>query len=225
MRLVKGISEKSAIRATNSRAQTQFSSISNIKHRALFTSEELNKLINANAFHLFEHNRRRSYWQALQINDGLNTQTVEPSNFIRPLSQVESMLADYQHARGVSIHVHPMQILRKTPPFNRCTLACKLLTQRNNSLIEISGVVTGRQRPSTASGVIFMTIEDETGNINVVLWKSIQERFRKQILTGHILYIKGQLEHKHGVANVIAGYIEQHDNALPSLKTQSRNFH
>jgi len=225
MRLVKGISEKSAVRATNSRAQTQFSSISNIKHRALFTSEELNKLINANAFHLFEHNRRRSYWQALQINDGLNTQTVEPSNFIRPLSQVESMLVDYQHARGVSIHVHPMQILRKTPPFNRCTLACKLLTQRNNSLIEISGVVTGRQRPSTASGVIFMTIEDETGNINVVLWRSIQERFRKQILTGHILYIKGQLEHKHGVANVIAGYIEQHDNALPSLKTQSRNFH
>jgi len=115
--------------------------------------------------------------------------------------------------------------LRSKRPFVRCKLAKQLLSQRNKSLIEVSGVVTGRQRPGTASGVIFMTLEDETGNINVILWKSIQERFREAILTGRILYIKGTLEHQHNVANVVAAYIEQHDDALPSLQSKSRDFH
>ena len=118
-----------------------------------------------------------------------------------------------------------MQLLRGKYPFNRCTTASQLLEKRNNSMIEISGVVTGKQRPGTASGVIFMTIEDETGNINVVLWKGIQDRFRRVILTGKLLYIKGRIEHKHGVANVIAGYIEDQGNALEDLAIHSRNFH
>ena len=91
--------------------------------------------------------------------------------------------------------------------------------------MRIAGVVTGRQRPGTASGVLFLTLEDETGNINVVIWKSIQDRFKQQILTGRILYIKGRLEHEQGVSNVIAGYIEDQSDALPSLGTRSRNFH
>lgn len=225
LKLVKGISEQSAMRATTSRKQSTFTSINDVKRRKLFSSDELAKLVNANAFHLFESNRRRSYWQALQMDDGLNTQVTESATFIPSLSDAQSMLSDYQYARGVSLDFHPMQILRQSMPFKHCVLASELLQRRNNSMIEISGVVTGRQRPGTASGVIFMTLEDETGNINVVLWKGIQERFRKQILTGQILYIKGQLEHNHGVANVIAGYIEQCDNALPSLKSRSRNFH
>ena len=118
-----------------------------------------------------------------------------------------------------------MQLLRRRLPFSRCTLAKQLLSRGNKSLIEVSGLVTGRQRPGTASGVIFMTLEDETGNINVILWKGIQQRFRQQILTGRLLYIKGTIEHQHGVANVIAAYIEQHDHALPSLKSKSRDFH
>jgi len=76
-----------------------------------------------------------------------------------------------------------------------------------------------------------MTIEDETGNINVVLWKGIQERFRREILTSQILYIKGTLEISdlsedgHGVANVVAGYVEDQGHALPRLKAKSRDFH
>ena len=118
-----------------------------------------------------------------------------------------------------------MQLLRDKHPFNRCTTANMLLTKRNNSLIEVSGVVTGKQRPGTASGVIFMTLEDETGNTNVVLWKSIQDRFRQTILTGKLLYIKGRVEHQHGVASVIAGYIEDQGHALENLAVHSRSFH
>jgi len=141
------------------------------------------------------------------------------------------MMADYHSTRRVSLNHHPMQLLRSSQPFTRCTLAEQLLKRRHNSLIEVAGVVTGRQRPGSASGVIFMTIEDETGNINVVLWKGIQERFRREILTSQILYIKGTLEISdlsedgHGVANVVAGYVEDQGHALPRLKAKSRDFH
>ena len=70
-----------------------------------------------------------------------------------------------------------------------------------------------------------MTLEDETGNINIVLWRGIQECFRQAILSGHILYIKGKLEYQQGVTNIIAGYIEKHDHASSDLKSHSRNFH
>jgi error-prone DNA polymerase len=161
----------------------------------------------------------------MQSDDGLNTQTHGKADFIPELTSLDTLLLDYQHARGVSLKYHPMQLLRNAHPFKRCITANKLFTQPNNSMIEVSGVVTCRQRPGTASGVLFMTLEDETGNINVVLWQGIQTRFRQAVLSGHILYIKGKLEYQQGIANVIAGYVEKHDHALNDLTTHSRNFH
>jgi len=229
LRLVKGISEASALRLMQSREQAALLSISDFKARKLVSSDELTKLVHANAFRNFDSNRRHAYWQALEVDgikhsDGSSREQIH-STHIKGNSPLEDMLADYRSARGVSLDYHPMQLLRAQAPFNRCTTAGSLLARRNNSLIEVSGVVTGRQRPGTASGVIFMTLEDETGNINVVLWKGIQERFRREILSSQLLYIKGSLEHQHGVANIIAGYIECQDHALPSLKAKSRDFH
>jgi len=225
LRLVKGVSQRSSLQLMQSRQKRSLISIHDLKNRKLFNQKELTKLVNANACREFDDNRQHAYWQSLQMHDGLGTQHSKTANFIQPLGPAESLLRDYHNARGVSLDYHPMQLLRSTEPFKNCVTANRLLTQRNQGLIKIAGVVTGRQRPGTASGVIFMTIEDETGNINVVLWQSVQERFRQEILTGQILYIKGTLEHQHGVANVIAGYIERQDQALPNLKTRSRNFH
>lgn len=225
LRLVKGVSQESSLRLMKSRNKSLITSIHDLKRRKIFNQKEFMKLVNANAFQEFDSNRRHAYWQSLQMDDGLGTQNTKPAGFIKALTPVENMLLDYRNARGVSLDYHPMQLLRNRHPFKRCVTANHLLTRRNNSLIEVAGVVTGRQRPGTASGVIFMTLEDETGNINVILWKNIQERFRQEILTGQILYIKGSLEHQHGVANVVAGYIERQDHALPDLKARSRNFH
>lgn len=223
--LVKGIRESAAIEAVKSRQKKRFDSISDIKQRQLFNSTETLKLADADAFHQFDDNRRRAYWHSIQNDDGLNTQTLGEADFIPELTSLDTLLLDYQHARGVSLKYHPMQLLRNTHPFRRCITADKLFTQANNSMIEVSGVVTCRQRPGTASGVLFMTLEDETGNINLVIWQGIQARFRQAILSGNILYIKGKLEYQQGIANVIAGYIEKHNHALSDLKTHSRNFH
>lgn len=223
--LVKGVSEQSALMAMNSRAERPFTGINDVKRRNIFSGKELAQLLNANAFHSFEGNRRRAYWHHLECDDGFHERPQASAEFIPELTQIEYLLADYQHNRGVSLAYHPMQLLRQQNPFVRCVTANNLLARPNNSLIEVSGVVTGRQRPGTASGVIFMTLEDETGNMNVVLWQSIQTRFRREILTGRLLYIKGTLEHQHGVANIIAGYVEAQDQALPKLRMKSRNFH
>jgi error-prone DNA polymerase len=245
LRLVKGVSEDSALKLMASRTAQPFAAIADVKDRRILRSDELMKLIRANAFRDFEDNRRRAYWHALQMAevaeanrppateahpDNATHQSVpvthtSNADFIRPTTPLEEMLADYRNARGVSLEHHPMQLLRNTLPFQRCITADRLLAQRNNSYVEIAGVVTGRQRPGTASGVLFMTLEDETGNINVVLWKSIQERFRREVLTSQVLYIKGKLEHQHGVVNVIAGYVQDQDHALPKLKAKSRDFH
>jgi error-prone DNA polymerase len=223
--LVKGIRQSSAIDAVKARQEEPFKSINDVKQRQLFNSNENLKLVDADAFHQFQENRRRAYWNSIQNDDGLNTQKIGRDDFIAELSSLDTLLLDYKQARGVSLKYHPLQLLRNTAPFKRCTTAETLFAQTNNSMVEVSGIVTCRQRPGTASGVLFMTLEDETGNINVVVWQDIQTRFRQAILSGHILYIKGKLEHQQGIANVIAGYIEKHDHALSDLKTHSRNFH
>ncbi len=231
LRLVKGVKQSSALTLIDSRNAHKFISVEDIKSRHLISQDELTKLINANALHEFDNNRRHAYWLSLNMDKAFNVPARAPFNnketkaTIAPLNPLETLIADYRSAHGVSLQYHPMQLLRNTHPFSRCTLAQDLLNKNNKGLIEVAGVVTGRQRPGTASGVIFMTLEDETGNINVVLWSNVQERFKRAILSSKLLYIKGTIEHQHGVANVVAGYVECHDAALPRLKARSRNFH
>jgi error-prone DNA polymerase len=85
--------------------------------------------------------------------------------------------------------------------------------------------VTCRQRPGTASGVIFLTLEDETGNHNVVVWPKVQDHFRDALMTAQLLLVKGTLESREGVTHIIAGALYDHSHALAELKVRSRDFH
>jgi error-prone DNA polymerase len=85
--------------------------------------------------------------------------------------------------------------------------------------------VTCRQRPGTASGLVFLTLEDETGNINVVVWPKIQERFRAALMTAQLLLVKGTVESRDGVTHVIASGLYDHSGALSELAVKSRDFH
>ncbi|CAA0119937.1 Error-prone DNA polymerase [BD1-7 clade bacterium] len=239
-RLIKGFREESAGALTKSRKQTPLTSLADLKNRKLLDKLALQKLIDANALQAFSSNRREAYWQALEMEDPFfvdqphqehsfsgrknNSQRESTSTYIKAPSVIDDMVADY-HNTGLSLDHHPMQLVRERPPFSHCTPAKQLLQCRNKSLIEVAGVVTGRQRPGTAGGTLFLTLEDETGNINVVIWQYIQEYFRQEILRGRLLYVKGTVEIKDNVVHVIAGRIEDHSEALPALKTKSRNFH
>jgi error-prone DNA polymerase len=97
-------------------------------------------------------------------------------------------------------------------------------------MTKIAGLVTGRQRPGTATGVVFLTLEDETGNINVVVWSSILDRYRAALLQGQLLKIKGVVEREGAVIHVVAGFVEDATAALQAMRQEalpfkSRDFH
>jgi error-prone DNA polymerase len=91
--------------------------------------------------------------------------------------------------------------------------------------VRVAGIVTGRQRPGTTTGVVFITLEDETGNMNVVVWKDVQERCRDALLKAKLLMVKGLVETDHNVTHVIAGELIDCSHYLDDMRLESRDFH
>ena len=123
-----------------------------------------------------------------------------------------------------------MTLLREHPELRGFRRAVDLEECRTGQMIRIAGVVTGRQRPGTASGVVFLTLEDETGNTNMVIWASVMERFRAVLLQGQLLKFKGVVEREGCVIHVVAGHVENASHLLEdSVSAQqtfnSRDFH
>ena len=123
-----------------------------------------------------------------------------------------------------------MHLIKGRGDWSKYTTARELVNARQGKFIRVAGLVTGRQRPSTASGVIFMTIEDETGNMNVVIWTGILKKFRSAVLQGQLLKIKGVVEREGMVIHVVAGHIEDASYLFTNITAQnidlkSRDFH
>ncbi|MDZ7825805.1 MAG: OB-fold nucleic acid binding domain-containing protein [Gammaproteobacteria bacterium] len=135
----------------------------------------------------------------------------------------DDLLADYA-SLGLTLGAHPMALLRERPEFRRCTRSSDLRHLNPGRFVRIAGLVTGRQRPGTASGVLFLTLEDETGNHNVVVWSSVLDRFRGPILGGRLLQVKGVLEREGPVIHVVAGHVADCSEYIGTLRARSRDF-
>lgn len=136
----------------------------------------------------------------------------------------EEVISDYR-STGLTLRAHPLSLLRGEAPFNRCARQTDLENLGNRRFVRIAGLVTCRQRPGTASGVVFLTLEDETGNMNVIVWPGIQERYRQSLMTAQLLLVKGSLESREGVIHVIASALYDCSERLTSLTVSSRDFH
>jgi error-prone DNA polymerase len=136
----------------------------------------------------------------------------------------EEVLSDYR-ATGLTLRAHPMSLLRERYPFNRCMRHADLKALGNNRFVRIAGLVTCRQRPGSASGVLFLTLEDETGNSNIVVWQRTQQQFRQVLMTARLLLVKGTVETKDKVTHIIAGALYNYTHELQALQVQSRDFH
>jgi error-prone DNA polymerase len=133
------------------------------------------------------------------------------------------MINDYRYL-GLTLGDHPLALLRADPllsnQLGRCHTAKKLEACRHRQWVRVAGLVTGRQRPGTASGVLFVTLEDETGNINLVVWVSVLERFRAALLQGQLLRVAGVVERESEVIHVIAGQVDDCTELLANLQSQ-----
>ena len=134
------------------------------------------------------------------------------------------MLSDYR-ATGLTLRAHPMSLLRPRYPFNRCKRQADLAALGNRRFVRIAGIVTCRQRPGSASGVLFLTLEDETGNSNIVVWQRTQQQFRRALMGGKLLLVKGVVEQKDNVIHIIAGALYDYTSELAELPVQSHDFH
>jgi error-prone DNA polymerase len=137
------------------------------------------------------------------------------------------MVADYAHT-GLSLRAHPMEFLRGTLDARGVTRACELRDERacpNGRRVKVAGVVLVRQRPGTASGVVFITLEDETGIANLILWPRVFERFRVAARMSTLLLAQGSVERQGEVVHVHVHRLESLDEHAPELASSSRDFH
>lgn len=215
------------------RGKTPFVSLKDIIQRTTLSDTDLECLASADAFHSIAGNRYQARWEAAALmppSELLNESETDHDDLLTKGPSLEENVMDDYTSIGLTLRTHPMAILRQEYPFNRCKRFVDLTKLPHKGFVRIAGVVTGKQRPDTATGVLFLSLEDETGTSNVVVWNTIQERFRHQILTGQLLIIKGTVEIlKEGVAipvvHVIAGHVEDVTRRLHNLAVKSRDFH
>lgn len=233
-RLIKGFSLHAARKI--SRSNRQFQSIAQLSRDTHLSRADLSLLSSAGALNSLTDNRRQAHWQALAINN--NALFLQPSDLqpeqdsadLQTPSETENLYADYCHT-GLSLGRHPMALLREQLPiFRQCKRHADLATLGHRRFVRIAGLVTGKQRPGTASGVVFLTLEDETGNSNVVVWQAVQKNCRQALLKAQLLMVKGVIETDGAVVHVIAQelidcseLLSRTDNQR-QIKIQSRNF-
>ncbi|NMH59790.1 error-prone DNA polymerase [Alteromonas ponticola] len=224
--LVKGLSDKGKQCIIERRPAPGYQSLAQIQQLPLIRSD-LEALASANAFHQIADNRYQSRWEMMDEQKSLPLFTNEPTqqNFHFAPTSIENLLEDYA-ATGLSVEHHPIALLAKQRSLDRFSWSNDLINKANKSFVRIIGCVTGRQAPGTASGVTFMTLEDHTGNINVVVWQSTARHQQQPYLKANILQVDGILERSpEGVIHVIAGKLTDRSDWLTKLSVPSRDFH
>ena len=140
-------------------------------------------------------------------------------------SDVDNLIEDYQSI-GVSLLRHPVQLLMAADKLPRFTLANDLINKPHKSVVTVIGCVTGRQAPGTASGVTFITLEDHTGNTNVIVWQAPARAQKQAYLKSTVLQVNGILERGDGdVIHIIAGRLTDLSHLLSDLTLKARHFH
>ena len=228
LRLIKGLSEETAQRIVVARVTCAFVDAQDLARRTGLSRQELEFLARAGALAQLSGHRYQAHWDVAGIEQPTELEHVAQSSTpyqtqvsLPAPREADEVLRDYRYL-SLSLRAHPLALLRKHPALERSSRALELPEFRHGQMVQISGLVTGRQRPGTASGVLFLTLEDETGNNNVIIWRSLLERFRTELLGGQLLTIKGTVEREGEVIHVVAGFVIDHTGLIGELLEDER---
>ena len=228
MNNVRGMEREAAWRIEEARSVQTFLDINDLAARAQLTSAHLNILASANALESLSGNRRQAMWQAVgNVPDkGLlrSATIIEEELKLAAPSEAENIVADYRHL-GLTLGRHPLSLLRERLSKMRFIAAADLNRFNNGQLARSCGIVTVRQRPETAKGVVFVTLEAETGNVNVIIWPSLVEQQRKEVMGATLLGVYGIWQCENNERNLVAKRLVDLSHMLGELDTRSRNFH
>jgi len=148
----------------------------------------------------------------------------EAEPMLRAATEGEDIAADYNHL-GLSLRRHPLALLRGLLREKGMWTAQELRSLADGEQVIAAGVVITKQRPGSAKGVTFVTLEDETGHVNVIVWRKLAERQRKILLGARLMGVRGKLQRQGEVLHLVAQHLEDHTKLLGTLVTRSRDFH
>lgn len=223
---VRGLQQQHALAMLEERARKPFASMADFKSRTPFRKEELRALAEIGALNCLEAHRRAALWQvepALRQDELFtNIDAVPAPGPLRPMNPAERLESDYARL-GLTTGPHPMALVRERLPGIQRAVDLKSLP--NGQLVHVAGQVTCRQRPGTAKGVCFLSLEDETGISNAIVAPDLFEKDRLKITTEPFLVVTGLLQSRHGTIHIKARSITRMDFAeLQAIATSSHDF-
>jgi len=228
LRLVKGLSAAGAERLIQARAEGPWCSLADLRVRAGLDRRDLRALAAADALAGLAGNRHQAGWQVALRGEPLPLLPLPSDESAQPLlpppSKGEAIVADYA-SLGLSLRGHPLALLRGQLNALGCATAAMVEQVPVGQRVRTAGLVINRQRPASANNVTFVTLEDETGSVNLVVWKRIAERRRAALLGARLMEVQGQVQRESGVTHLVAEDLIDHSELLGGLVVRSRDFH
>ena len=221
----------SSVRPAPQRKLARFTSTEDLALRAALDAGDLTALASADALQSLSGHRRQQVWEASALLRApllLQEAPVHEASLTLPAaSEREEVVLDYATV-GLTLRSHPLYILREQLSKMKYLSAAQLRALPHGRLVRACGLVTMRQSPGTAKGVTFVTLEDETGTVNVIVWKALKERQRAELLHARLLAVHGtwqrDVDSGGQVCHVVAGYLRDLTPLLGELMTSSRDF-
>ena len=229
LRMIAGFREEDGRRIEAARQRRMFSDIADLDARAGLDARGQALLADSGALRALAGNRHQARWDVAGVHKQLGLFAGLPSPdeaaVELPAPTVgEDLHADYATV-GTTLGPHPLALLRAELRKRRCRSSNELLAVAHGRPVSVAGLVTGRQRPGTASGVTFVTLEDEFGNLNVVVWRDLAERQRAVLVGSRLLKVDGRWETVGEVRHLIAGRLTDLTPLLEGISVRSRDFH
>jgi error-prone DNA polymerase len=224
--LVKGLSESAAEALVRERQAGPFTSYTDFVRRTGLSSAVLSRLAAADAFRSLGLTRRPALWQSLAPTgrEPLFAHLPdEPPPALPLLSPTQEVVHDYI-SHGLSLRGHPFESLRPSLKAQHVVPASALRTLEPNRCYRVAGLVLLRQRPATAKGVTFMTLEDETGPVNLIVWRHVWQRYHRVARQAQALIATGLLQRQEGVIHLVVRALKDMSAAVANLGQASRDF-
>jgi DNA polymerase III alpha subunit len=229
MALISGMREAAGQRIMAARAAAAFATVEDMAMRAELDAHDLRCLSGADALATLAGHRPSAVWEATGVDTRPTEMLREARTFEDPVDFAEpaegASIADDYASMGLTLRRHPLALLRGRLAARGVRTADYLRRRaRDRDQVWASGIVTHRQQPSTASGVIFATLEDETGTVNITVWPSIAEEQRSALRGSALLTVQGTWQSEKGVHSLVAAKLVDDSALLGRLKVSSRNF-
>ena len=228
LRLIGGLSETSAQRIVAARNAAPFAHVADMAHRAQLNKHDLGVLAAAGALAELVGHRHAAAWDVAGVEK--LPPLLAGATFAEALPDLpaptegQDIVADFS-ALGLTLGRHPLALLRGQLRARRLITSAEVRDAPHGRIVRTAGIVIGRQRPDTASGVMFVTLEDETGATNVIVWRDLSDRQRRELLGARLMGVYGRVEREGIVVHLLAGRLVDLSPLLGSLPTHSRDFH